>query len=119
MTEIKIEKEQKLITCILHKGDAKEIVNALNHEKSVTTDNVASGRGSGMVEQLRYGDVEVDILTVVIGEDRADEIFQFIYEKAGIGEFFRGIMYQGRLNTATSFTLPEIPEEESGLTPKK
>ncbi len=102
-----IEKDNKLITCITPKGKAIEIVKLLHEEKDINSSNVSSGRGGG-----RRGRLEVDILTVIVSHDRADEIFEFIHEKADIGHLHGGFLYQGRLNMATLFNLPEIAEEK-------
>ena len=52
------------------------------------------------------------MLDVVVNADRADEIFNFIYEKAGIGEGNHGFMIQQSLVGSTKFSLPDLPEEE-------
>ena len=53
----------------------------------------------------------MDVLDVVVNADRADEIFNFIYEKAGIGEGNHGFMMQQTLVMSTKFSLPDLPEE--------
>ena len=103
---MKIIEDKKLITCITTRGKALGIVKKLHEEKSVNTANIHAGRGGG-----RRGRLEVDILTVVVDGDRADEIFEYIYYEADVGEYHGGFMYQGALTGATLFTLPEIPEE--------
>ncbi len=103
---MKFEKNGKLITCITPKGKAMAIEKLLQKEKGINSVNIASGRGGG-----RRGRIEVDILTVVVSAERADEIFEFIYYSADIGEYHGGFMHQGALTGATPFELPEIPEE--------
>ena len=101
--------DDRLIACFLPHGTAVEIVKLLHDEKGVDSANVTSGRGSGMVESISYGAwSEVDILTVVVGEHQAAEIFEFIYDKAGIGHVYGGFMYQVRLTECTPFALPAI-----------
>ena len=51
------------------------------------------------------------MLDVVVNADRADEIFNFIYEKAGIAEGNHGFMIQQSLIRSTKFSLPDLPEE--------
>ena len=71
----------KLITSVLPKGKAVEVVKLLHKEKDVHSTNIASGRGVlGPLGQDVWS--EVDIMTVVINEDRADEIFEYIYFQA-------------------------------------
>ena len=97
----------KLITCITPKGKGLGIVRELKEEKGVITGNVAGGRGGG-----RRGRIEVDIITVVVESDRADEIFEFIYDKADIQSFHGGFLFQGTLAKSTRFTLPDVPAEK-------
>ncbi len=108
---MKTEQNKKLITCILHKAKGRDIVRLLYEEKHINTANVISGRGSGVVEPVRFGDFEVDILTVIVGAERAEEIFNYIYEKAEIGMCFCGFMYQLSLKKSTLYTLPDAPME--------
>ena len=97
----------KLITCITTKGKGLSVVKELKEEKGIITGNVAGGRGGG-----RRGRLEVDILTVVVERERADEIFEFIYDKADIESFHGGFLFQGALTRSTRFSLPDVPVEE-------
>ncbi|KMP11958.1 hypothetical protein UZ36_02655 [Candidatus Nitromaritima sp. SCGC AAA799-C22] len=104
---------RKLITCILPKGKALEIIDLLKKEKGIETTNFHTGRGIATSQSVSYGKwTEDDILTIVIGSDRADEIFAYIYEKVGIQDKPGAFMYQSALKGATQFTLPEIPEKK-------
>lgn len=103
--------ESKLITCILPKGKSREVVKKLHDEKGLTAINVSNGRGSSAHKGKIKAESEVEILTVVIEDERADEIFEFIYFEADIGGISKGFMYQGRLSTSTRFVLPEIKKE--------
>ena len=103
---MKLVDDKKLMTCITSRGKALGIVKKLREEKGINTANIHTGRGGG-----RRGRLEVDMLVVVVDGDKADEIFEFIYYEAEVGEYHGGFMYQGALTGATSFTLPEIPEE--------
>lgn len=104
---MKLFEDKKLITCITARGKAIGIVKKLHEEKGINSANIHTGRGGG-----RRGRMEVDMLTVVVDADVADEIFEYIYYEAEIGEYHGGFMYQGALTGATLFTLPEIPKEE-------
>jgi nitrogen regulatory protein PII len=103
--------ESKLITCILPRGKSLEVVKKLHEEKGITAVNVWNGRGSSAHKRKIQTESEVEILTVVIEDSRADEIFEFIYFEAEIGGISRGFMYQGRLSQSTIFVLPEISKE--------
>lgn len=103
----------KLITSVLPKGKAVEVVKLLHKEKDVHSTNIASGRGVlGPLGQDVWS--EVDIMTVVINEDRADEIFEYIYFQAEIDRVHGGLMFQGELDKSTIFALPDLPEEMEG-----
>ena len=45
-------------------------------------------------------------------DDRADEIFEFIYHEARIDRPHGGLIYVTGLDRATPFVLPDLPEEE-------
>jgi hypothetical protein len=103
----------KLITSFLPKGTGLDLVKALKNETGVSTGNVSASRGTGTSSNSNFGEwIEVDVFDVIVDADRADEIFSFIYDKAGIGEGNHGFMIQSNLAKATRFTLPDLPEEE-------
>ena len=102
----------KLITSFLPKGKGLALVQLLKNEKGVSTGNVSNSRGTGTSSNSDFGDwVEVDVFDVVVDAERADEIFNFIYEKAGIGEGNHGFMVQSSLSRSSKFSLPNLPEE--------
>ena len=103
----------KLITCILPRGKAVEIVELLRDEKGVDSADVTSGRGSGVAGSVSYGAwSEVDILTVVVSADQEADTFEFIYDKAEIGQVYGGFMYEVSLAKSTPFALPDIPAQD-------
>ena len=103
----------KLITSFLPHGTGVPIIKLLKQETGICTGNINSSRGTGSSAGTSNFDnwVEVDVLDVVVNADRADEIFNFIYEKAGIGEGNHGFMIQQTLVMSTKFSLPDLPEE--------
>ena len=103
----------KLITSFLPRGTGVPIIKLLKQETGICTGNINSSRGTGSSAGASDFDnwVEVDVLDVVVNADRADEIFNFIYEKAGIGEGNHGFMMQQTLVMSTKFSLPDLPEE--------
>ena len=104
----------KLITSFLPHGTGVSMINLLKQETGVCTGNVNSSRGTGSSAGASDFDswVEVDVLDVVVDANRADEIFNFIYEKAGIGEGNHGFITQQNLARSTKFSLPDLPVEE-------
>ena len=102
----------KLITSFLPKGKGLPLVKLLKEETGLSTGNVSSSRGTGTSGNGEFGDwVEVDVFDVVVDAERADEIFNFIYEKAGIGEGDHGFMVQRNLSRSTKYSLPDLPQE--------
>ena len=102
----------KLITSVLPNGTGIPLVKLLKEETGISTGNVSNSRGTGTPAGNDFGDwVEVDVLEVVVDTDRADEIFNFIYEKAGIGKGEHGFMMQSTLLRSTKFSLPDLPKE--------
>jgi len=103
----------KLITSFLPRGTGTTLIKLLKQETGICTGNINSSRGTGSSAGASDFDnwVEVDVLDVVVNADRADEIFNFIYEKAGIAEGNHGFMIQQSLIQSTKFSLPDLPEE--------
>jgi hypothetical protein len=103
----------KLITSFLPHGTGVPMIKLLKQETGICTGNINSSRGTGSSAGTSDFEnwVEVDVLDVVVNADRADEIFNFIYEKAGIGEGNHGFMIQQSLIRSTKFSLPDLPEE--------
>ena len=103
----------KLITSFLPKGTGLDLVKALKDETGLSTGNVSSSRGTGSSAGNDFGEwIEVDVFDVIVDSDRAEEIFSFIYEKAGIGEGNNGFMIQSNLTKSTKFTIPDLPKED-------
>ncbi len=104
----------KLITCILPKGNALQTMAALKSGYGIITANMNFARGVGRLTPLAYGGIneqtEKEILTVVVPEAQADEIFSFIYHEAQINRPQGGLMYMQSLQQSIPFSLPEIPE---------
>ena len=103
----------KLITSFLPHGTGVPMIKLLKQETGICTGNTNSSRGTGSSAGTSDFEnwVEVDVLDVVVDAGRADEIFNFIYEKAGIGEGNHGFMIQQSLIRSTKFSLPDLPEE--------
>ncbi len=109
--------QSKLITCILPKGAARTIMAALKSRYGIITANMNFARGVGRLTPLAHRGIgeqtEKEILTVVVSEEQADEIFTFIYHEAHINRPHGGLMYIHPLQQSVPFSLPDIPVEES------
>jgi len=107
--------EMRLITAILPKGEAPDLLRILRKDKNLTTANMNTCRGIGTSTPLgKKGagrQLEKDVLTVAVPKNQADDIFNLIYEKAKIGRPHGGFIYQTKLSMGTLFELPDLPEE--------
>jgi hypothetical protein len=107
----------KLIRCILPVGKALPLLEILKNDKGIISANInfASGLsvGTAIFLKKKYEvRIEKEILDVVVPEDRADELFVFIFENAKIGEERGGFMYMKNLQMSVPFVLPDMPEAD-------
>ena len=108
------ELEGRLITCVLPKGKGLPLVQAL-YEEGITRAHFAFARGFDIHDPPGRGgipeEVEKDLVTVPCKDiGQADELFHFIYEKAGINHLGGGFMYMTRLSVATPYFLPSMED---------
>lgn len=105
----------KLITCILHKGGTRPVMETLKAEFGITMASFNSARGVGKSMPLALRGIgeqtEKEILTVVVDDGQADEIFDFLYHEAEIDQPHGGLIYMHALQHSLSFVLPDLPEE--------
>lgn len=113
---MKLLEDQKLITCILPHGRALPVLEALKEELGVLTATMHHARGTGRMTPLAWRGVgeaaEKDVITVSVPGARADEVFAFIYERAGVNQPHGGILFQQPLWKSTAYQLPELPESD-------
>lgn len=109
------KERHKMITCLLPKGKGIAVLKILKDELNVVSAHFNHARGSGIfTTENKWGigqQVEKDVVQVIISEKRADEIFDFLYERAEINQPHGGFMYMAGLENSTSFELPKLPEE--------
>jgi len=113
--------QAKIITCILpDEGQDMALLKALRTEKDVISANTFQCRGFGVRLRKRYkgkhqvAGYSVRVVTVVVPEDQADELFEFIYYRVNFDHPCPGLIYQGNLLAATPYTLPAGVLEEQG-----
>ena len=102
--------EQRLITCIVAHGMAKDIVGKLNSDKGISTAVLYRARGvgySGIYRSSLTEQVEKDILIALVPQTRADDIFAYLYEYFEIYEPHRGFMYMEKTGEMRCSVLPE------------
>lgn len=98
--------EYKLITCIVLGKIASETLEKLKSEKDIVTANKIKARGTS--SKTSYKMSEVEILTVIIEKERADEIFEYLFYLLEIDQPSKGMMLQQALSKMTSYKLPKI-----------
>ena len=112
-----MNEHSRLITCILPKGAGRTVMAALKSRYGIITANTNFARGVGRLTPLAHRGVgeqtEKEVLTVVVSESEAEEVFTFIYHEAHINRPHGGLMYIHPLQQSIPFSLPDRPEEES------
>lgn len=106
--------DEKLITCILPHGHALPVLEAIKEELGILSATMHHARGTGRMTPLAWRGVgeaaEKDVISVIVPESRADDVFDFIYDRAGVGRPHGGILYQQPLWRSTEYRLPELPD---------
>ncbi len=113
------QKDAKLITCVLpDNGADKKLMQALRYEKQIIRTSSVACRGIAILQSAESKSNRlpeptlVKMVEVVVSEDEADVLFDYIYETAGIGHKGGGAIFMGPLTTVTPFELPEdVPDE--------
>ena len=111
----------KLITCVLpNDGTEKKLIRALRDEKKIIRANSISCLGMAVLAdaKTKYGELPEATLArkvdIVVAETDADELYDYIYEKARIGRPQGGTMWMKALTLTSPFSLPEnLPIEKS------
>jgi nitrogen regulatory protein PII len=110
----------KLITCILpDDGTEKKLIRTLSDEKQITRANSTSCLGLAVLTdaKTKFGELPEPVLVrkvdVVVAEADADELYDYIYEKAHIGRPQGGSIWLSALSLTSPFALPEdVPVEK-------
>ena len=109
--------KSKLISAILPKGAGLGVISKLKEEKNIITANLNYARGTGKITPKKYRSAvvesEKEVLTVIVDEGRADEIFEYIYDVAEINKPHGGLLYMYPLLQSSEYHLPDISNESS------
>ena len=115
MAEIRYSTNTRLIACILPKGRARSLQQALVEEKNIVTATFHYGRGVGRDSHIRDRGIgeqqEREIFEVVVPAEQAEEIFEYIFKQAGMSEPHGGMIYMTALPRSTVMKLPVIEAE--------
>jgi nitrogen regulatory protein P-II 1 len=108
--------ELSLITCIVQRGKANEIVKAavLAGAQGAT---VYFASGSGMREKLGIlglaVEVEKEVINIVVPNEQADHIFEVMYKAGKLDTPGMGFIYITPLEKATTFIPDHVVEKLS------
>ncbi len=111
-----LEKDGRVITCILPKGEALDLLKAL-YDKGVTKANFAFARGFDIHDASDTpggipAAVEKEIVTVAAkGANEAEDLFNFIYESGNVNSLGGGLMYMSKLHMSSGYELPDIKNQ--------
>ena len=98
----------KLITCVLTQPVTTEMITRLKVEKNIITANSTHARGtSSKSDFLMKAEM---ILTVLVEENRADEIFEFLFRELQLDQPHQGMIYQEAISRSTQYSLPDLEE---------
>jgi len=96
--------DYKLITCMLAQKGAINMIRRLKDEKNIITANITYARGTSSKSIFRMKVVE--IMTVLVTEEEADNIFDYLFIELKLYEPHQGMIYQEAVNKSTKYTLP-------------
>ncbi len=107
----------KLITCVLHSENVgKELLRTLYKERQITRANSVSCRGFASLFETEAKELPephfARLIEVIVAEAEADEVFDFIYHKAGLEKPGGGVVFMAPLLGANTFLLPQNIQEE-------
>lgn len=97
----------KQITCIITKPIAMDIIKRLENEKHIITANSTPARGTS--SKSNYIMKAQNILTVLVEEKKAEDVFYFLYSELELDQPHQGIIYQEAISRATKYSLPDLP----------
>lgn len=106
--------KSRIITCLLPKGSARSIAKNLWLEKNITVVNEQDARRitTLTVDSGQTLTLENEVLTVVVPDEIAEDIFTYIYEMAQLEQNPLGVIYLSTAMASTVFHLPNLPIED-------
>jgi len=109
----------KIITCMLpDNGIDIKLMRILKQDKAITRVFSVACRGILNLQHVKNRSVKLPeatlsrLLSIIVSEEQADEIFDFIYHTANIAKPNKGIITQETLLGATVYSIPEDVRDE-------
>ena len=116
MTEMSLEIDSRLISCVIPKGRGAPLQRALADNKAIHNATLYHGRGVGKnfhgAGRSMGDQQERDILEVIVQQGKCDEIFEYIFFEAQINEPHGGIIYVSKVSKNSCFGLPDVAWEK-------
>lgn len=111
--ELTILTDVSMITCIVQRGKADEVVQAAQ-DAGAQGATIYYGYGSGVRERLGLLglaiDVEKEIITTLVANDQVDRIFERMYFAGRLDVPGAGIIYVSKLEKAATYIPRDIIE---------
>jgi len=96
----------KLITCVMQEKLSHDIIKNLQNEKKILTSNTYSARGSTFENEDDAK--QMDVLTVLVEKEKAEEVFEYLYYEAQIDRPHGGMIFQEAIGRSTEYSLPKL-----------
>ena len=117
--EFTVLTDVSMITCVVQRGKAEEVVRAAQ-DAGAQGATIHFGNGSGVRERLGLlglaVDVEKEIITILVGDDQLDRVFERMYFAAELDLPGAGIIYVTKLDKAATFVPKEIIDRVAART---
>ena len=109
--EFTVLTDVSMITCVVQRGKAENVVQAAQ-DAGAQGATIYYGHGSGVRERLGLlglaVDIEKEIITILVGDDQLDRVFERIYFTAELDLPGAGIIYVTKLDKAATFVPKEV-----------
>jgi hypothetical protein len=86
---------------------AASLINDLKEKMGIVTADRSRARGTSLLNSTGE---EMEVITVLVSKDQADEVFEYIFFEAGLNKPHQGLIYQQELLRASRYTLPKEGE---------